>query len=94
MRSMLSNRVLRLTAAATLLALGGCVAYPAGGSYYSGGPGPVGYGGGYYAPAPVVVDAPVVVPFGGFFGGYGGGYRGGDGWRGGGDRNYWHGGRH
>ncbi len=87
MRSMLSNNVLRLTAAAALLALGGCVAYPAGPGYYGAAPAPapVAYAdGGYYAvaPAPVVVAPPVVIPFGGYYGGYRGGW--------GGHGGYWH----
>lgn len=58
---------------AGLLALSGCVAYPAGYGGY-------GYGGGYYA-APA---AEVVVPVGPIYGGGWGGWRGGGWGRGGG----------
>jgi hypothetical protein len=72
-RPSLTRRVFVPLAAATLLTLGGCVAYPAYGPGYNGG----GYAsGGYYEPgytyAPPVVVAPVVV------GGYRGGYYGGN----------------
>ncbi len=53
------------------LALASCVVYPNNGYYASG------YGGGYYAPAPVYVAPPPVV----FGFGYGGGW--------GGRRGYW-----
>jgi hypothetical protein len=72
-RSTLVRRVLPPLAGLALLALGGCVAYPA----Y--GPGP--YAGGYYdggygyAYAPPVVVAPVPVVVGGGWGrGWGGGW--------------------
>ena len=73
-RSTLARRVLTPLAALALLAIGGCVAYPA----Y--GPGPYGDGG-YYAPgyayAPPVVVAPVPVVVGG---GWGRGWGWGGGW--------------
>lgn len=73
-------RLMRPVAVAALLALSGCVAYPAGYGYYGGGGGGY-YGGrgGYYAPTPTVV-VPVYPGYGyrgGYGGGYGGGYRGG-----------------
>ena len=79
-RSTLARRVLTPLAALALLAIGGCVAYPAYGPGPSAG-GP--YDGGYYAPgyayAPPVVVAPVPVVVGGWgwgrgWGGWGGGW--------------------
>lgn len=56
--------VLAATAGATVLMLSGCVVAPAYPGYGAG------YGGGYYAPAPVVVSPSI-----GFYGRYGGGGR-------------------
>lgn len=83
-----SRRMPAPLAALALLALGGCVAYPA----Y----GPAGYGG-YYAPGYAYAPGPVIVDGGGWYGGgggWGGGHRGWHGGRGGsGDGYGWQGGR-
>lgn len=71
-------RLIRPAAVVALVALSGCVAYPAGYGYYGGG------GGGYYAPAATVVVP--VYPGYGYGGGYGGGY--GRGYGGGYGRGY------
>jgi hypothetical protein len=65
-RPSLARHVLVPLAALGLLALGGCVAYPAYGPGYYGG----GYYGGGYAYAPPVVAAPVIVGGGGYYGHY------------------------
>jgi hypothetical protein len=62
------SKLLSAAAALALLALSGCVAYPAEPYGYGGG-----YGGGYYAAPPVVV-APAPYYYGGW------GYGGGGGW--------------